>query len=128
MIRKYALVPVLALLLLAGALAAITLIPATAAAVNCSSFPSQAAAQAAYRADPVGLAHLDRDHDGIACEDNPAPYDRTPVNLTTTTPTATPSTPAASTAPTATPTPTATPNTPSAPVTGDGSAADRSDS
>jgi hypothetical protein len=60
---------------------------ATAATVNCSSFPSQAAAQAAYRADPAGLANLDADHDGIACEDNPAPYDLKPVSLPGATPT-----------------------------------------
>ena len=43
--------------------------------VTCSDFPSQAAAQAAYRADPIGLSNLDRDKDGIACESNPGPYD-----------------------------------------------------
>src|SRR5690606_13318332 len=43
--------------------------------VTCSDFPSQAAAQAADRADPIGLSNLDRDKDGIACESNPGPYD-----------------------------------------------------
>ncbi|MDI3341195.1 MAG: excalibur calcium-binding domain-containing protein [Sphaerobacter sp.] len=45
--------------------------------VTCGDFPSQAAAQRAYRADPVGLKQLDRDGDGIACEDRPGPYDYT---------------------------------------------------
>lgn len=52
---------------------------ATYQRVTCADFPSQAAAQAAYRADPVGLKHLDRDGDGIACESNRGPFDRTPV-------------------------------------------------
>lgn len=47
--------------------------------VTCSSFPNQAAAQAAYRADPIGLSRLDGDNDGIACEALPCPCDRTPV-------------------------------------------------
>lgn len=41
----------------------------------CSSFSSQAAAQAAYRANPSGLSNLDADGDGIACEGNPRPCD-----------------------------------------------------
>jgi hypothetical protein len=71
--------------LLLSSLALLALLSASvttaSAAVNCSAFPSQAAAQAAYRADPLGLANLDRDRDGIACEANPAPFDRTPVDL-----------------------------------------------
>lgn len=55
--------------------------PVEAQRQTCSSFPTQAAAQAAYRANPVGLANLDADHDGIACESNRCPCDRTPVNL-----------------------------------------------
>jgi hypothetical protein len=45
---------------------------------DCADFPSQAAAQHYFIAhggpssDPDGL---DADHDGIACESNPAPYD-----------------------------------------------------
>jgi hypothetical protein len=44
---------------------------------DCSDFPSQKAAQIFFlkdggpRYDPD---RLDEDHDGIACEDNPAPY------------------------------------------------------
>ena len=37
------------------------------------------AAQEALRANPSDPNDLDRDNDGIACEDNPAPYDQTPV-------------------------------------------------
>jgi Excalibur calcium-binding domain len=88
---------------------------AGAATVNCSAFPSQAAAQAAYRANPVGLANLDRDRDGIACEDNPAPFDRTPVNLA-----AVNTASAARTAPT-TGAASATQAVPAPPKTGDGS-------
>jgi hypothetical protein len=47
--------------------------------VNCSSYSSQAAAQAAYRANPIGLRNLDGDGDGVACESNRAPFDREPV-------------------------------------------------
>ena len=35
---------------------------------NCSDFSSQAAAQAAYNADPDCYGNLDGDNDGIACE------------------------------------------------------------
>ena len=41
---------------------------ALAAKVRCSDFSSWEAAQRAYERDPVGLGHLDRDKDGIACE------------------------------------------------------------
>jgi hypothetical protein len=51
-----------------------------ALAATCSQYPSQQAAQDAYRNDPQGLSNLDADHDGVACEDNPAPYDRNPVS------------------------------------------------
>jgi len=46
---------------------------------NCKDFPSQAAAQAALRNDPSDPHGLDRNRDGVACERNPPPYDRTPV-------------------------------------------------
>jgi hypothetical protein len=57
---------------------------------NCSDFPSQAAAQAHLRAKPSDPDGLDgnpgpadgNDHaggDGIACEQNPGPFDRIPV-------------------------------------------------
>jgi LPXTG-motif cell wall-anchored protein len=47
---------------------------------DCSDFASQAAAQAHLRADPSDPDGLDgSDNDGIACESNPAPFDRTPV-------------------------------------------------
>ncbi|HUR78794.1 MAG TPA: excalibur calcium-binding domain-containing protein [Acidimicrobiales bacterium] len=48
-------------------------------ATDCSSFASQAAAQAALRDDPSDPNNLDPDDDGIACENNPGPFDRTPV-------------------------------------------------
>ena len=41
----------------------------------CPSYSTQAEAQAAYRNDPIGLAALDRDQDGLACESNSAPFD-----------------------------------------------------
>jgi len=57
---------------------------------NCSDFASQAAAQAHLRADPSDPDGLDArpgpadgndqaGGDGIACESNPAPFDREPV-------------------------------------------------
>lgn len=44
--------------------------PATGAqtALDCVDFPNQAAAQAAYRADPTDPAGNDADNDGVACE------------------------------------------------------------
>lgn len=62
------------------AVIALGLVPAAASArgdKDCSDFPSQKAAQIFFlkhggpRYDPD---RLDADHDGIACEDNPAPY------------------------------------------------------
>jgi hypothetical protein len=59
---------------------AICLVPAVASArsdKDCADFPSQKAAQVFFikhggpRSDPD---RLDADHDGKACEDNPAPY------------------------------------------------------
>jgi hypothetical protein len=59
----------------------VVLLPAAASArrvdKDCADFSSQKAAQIYYlkhggpRYDPD---RLDADHDGIACEDNPAPY------------------------------------------------------
>jgi hypothetical protein len=57
---------------------------------NCDDFESQAAAQAHLRSDPSDPDGLDArpgpadgndqaGGDGIACEDNPAPFDRDPV-------------------------------------------------
>jgi hypothetical protein len=46
---------------------------------NCSTFSSQALAQAVLRADPSDPNRLDRDKDGVACEDNAPPRDLTPV-------------------------------------------------
>lgn len=46
---------------------------------NCSAFKSQADAQAVLRADPSDPNKLESNKDGIACESNPPPYDRTPV-------------------------------------------------
>ena len=42
---------------------------------TCGSFPNQAAAQAAYRANPAALGGLDRDRDGVVCESLPCPCD-----------------------------------------------------
>src|SRR3954452_24720731 len=47
--------------------------------LNCSDFATQAAAQEALRADPSDPHRLDADRDGIACERNRCPCDRTPV-------------------------------------------------
>jgi hypothetical protein len=88
---------------------------AEAATVNCSAFASQAAAQAAYRANPLGLANLDRDRDGIACENNRAPFDRRPVKL------AGASTSSAAAQTTSGSAAITTQGVPTAPATGDGS-------
>jgi hypothetical protein len=51
-------------------------------AYNCADFGSQADAQAVLRADPTDPNKLDTDRpkpDGVACESNPAPFDRVPV-------------------------------------------------
>jgi hypothetical protein len=48
-------------------------------AENCSDFPSQAAAQAYFRADASDPSGLDGDRDGIACESNRTPKDLVPV-------------------------------------------------
>jgi hypothetical protein len=46
---------------------------------NCVEFGSQAQAQAQLRAQPNDPRGIDRDRDGIACENNRAPRDLTPV-------------------------------------------------
>lgn len=46
---------------------------------DCGDFPTQAQAQAVLRADPSDPNRLDANNDGIACESNPCPCDRTPV-------------------------------------------------
>jgi len=47
---------------------------------NCSDFASQAQAQAVLRAEPNDPNRLDQGGvPGVACEDNPPPYDRNPV-------------------------------------------------
>ena len=48
-------------------------------AYNCDDFATQAQAQAVLRADPSDPNRLDGNRDGVACEDWPAPKDRTPV-------------------------------------------------
>lgn len=55
---------------------------ASAQSLSCSAYRSQAAAQAAFRANPARLAGLDTNGNGVACENQPAPYDRTPVRVT----------------------------------------------
>lgn len=53
--------------------------PAGPTGGKCADYASQAEAQAALRRDPVQAGRLDDDRDGIACESNPAPFDRAPV-------------------------------------------------
>lgn len=48
-------------------------------ALNCDDFANQRAAQDFLRRDPSDPEGLDRNRDGIACEDLPCPCDRTPV-------------------------------------------------
>jgi hypothetical protein len=60
--------------------------PAIAQRQTCSAFATQADAQRAYRAYPVGLANLDAYHDGIACESNPGPCVATPAAVASPTP------------------------------------------
>jgi len=65
----------------AALIALVIVIPTTASAqrrdMDCANFSSQKSAQIFFlkhggpRYDPD---RLDADHDGIACEDNPAPY------------------------------------------------------
>lgn len=69
----------IALSLILALLATVPISSSVARAATCAVFSSQAATQAAYRADPTGLRNLGRDGGGIACESHPAPYDFTPV-------------------------------------------------
>jgi hypothetical protein len=85
-------------------LTAALLQPHFALAVGCGDYLTQAQAQARLRADPSDPEGLDPDNNGIACDRNPQPYDRTPVprpGAATATPT-----------PPATPTPEATKEAP----------------
>lgn len=66
---------------------------------NTGDFPSQAAAQAHYRLHPGDPDDLDRDRDGVACEDLlPSPNDFTPITLAPQAPTAVATVPATPTA------------------------------
>lgn len=77
--------------------------------LNCPDFRSQADAQANLRANPSDPNRLDDDNDGVACENNPAPFDRNPVNRS------------GATAPATQPAPAAAPR-PASPATGQASA------
>jgi len=44
-------------------------------AYECTDFASQAEAQAVLRLDPTDPNVIDRNGDGVACEDNPPPRD-----------------------------------------------------
>lgn len=65
-----------ATVLVAAAMAAIPLAGVAGAAPSvdrdCTDFPSQIAAQMVYNADPSDPNGLDRDDDGVACEDDDA--------------------------------------------------------
>ena len=65
-----------AALIAVGALVLVAPAALAQADTDCSDYASQADAQAALRADPSDPNGLDADNDGIACESNPAPYDR----------------------------------------------------
>lgn len=69
----------LVLLALAVALGSVLGDEASAQQARCRDYPNQAAAQTAYRANPAGLRHLDRAHDGVACARRPCPCDKVPV-------------------------------------------------
>ncbi len=69
-------------LLTALALLALFAVPAFASGHNCPDYESQAAAQAELREDPSDPNGLDADDDGIACENNPGPFDLEPVGPT----------------------------------------------
>lgn len=47
---------------------------------NCDAFKAQADAQAVLRADALDPNELDRDGDGVACPNLPAPTDKKPVH------------------------------------------------
>ena len=70
--------------LTALALLALLAFPAAASHpgdLDCADFESQADAQAHYRNHPDDPDGLDRDDDGVACENNPAPRDEAPVSM-----------------------------------------------
>jgi len=50
--------------------------------LDCANFASQADAQAYLRLYPDDPSNLDANHNGIACQDNKSPYDKTPVAVT----------------------------------------------
>src|SRR5690349_20568018 len=91
--------PAAFILILAPALVLLAAVPGAmpvrAQRPACGAFATQADAQRAYRADPAGLAHLDANHDGIACESNPCPCDATPADVAPPTPAPTTPPPAA---------------------------------
>ena len=73
---------VLVTLLAVAALAPVLGVPPTAAhPVECADFDNQAEAQEHYRDDPANHRNLDRDGDGLACENRPCPCDETPVEV-----------------------------------------------
>jgi hypothetical protein len=53
--------------------------PYTGPIYKCSDFPNQAAAQAYLRLYPTDPSHLDPNETGVACPNNPGPFDRIPV-------------------------------------------------
>ena len=100
MIAMRALAMVILLAAAAGACAAVLVASPAGAAVNCSNFSTQAAAQEFFlahggpSADPEGL---DGNHDGVACESLPCPCNKSTTPTSTPTTTAPPATdPAAS--------------------------------
>ncbi len=50
----------------------------SAVPLTCAGFTTQAAAQTAFRSDPIGVAFLDSNRDGRACESLPCPCDNSP--------------------------------------------------
>ena len=109
-------------LLIALALLALYAVPVAAQDdQNCDDFGSQAEAQLHFRADPSDPDGLDGDNDGIACEDNPAPYSCEYENICTS-PSPSPSpdaSPSPSPSPEASPSPSPNPQ-PKMPNTGAG--------
>lgn len=59
------------LALSATALGAAPALASGTASSSCADYPDQGFAQAAFEADPEGLAALDPDGNGVACEDTP---------------------------------------------------------